>query len=91
MDEKQPLLQIAGLWAGTSTNGKRYLSGNLGGLRVLVFENRDRRSDKSPTHYLYFQKNPRDGEPRSDAPRNGDYDAPREPRAAPDLDDEIPF
>ena len=34
-----PLIQAARLWAKTSANGRCYLTGRLGGLRVLVFEN----------------------------------------------------
>ena len=38
------LIRATGLWAKTSgKTGKRYLTGRLGGLRVLVLENRDRK------------------------------------------------
>jgi hypothetical protein len=47
------LIRATGLWAKTSgKTGKRYLTGRLGGLRVLVLENRDRKSEDEPSHLL---------------------------------------
>ena len=37
-----PMLKAAGLWAKTSVKGGQYLTGRLGGVKVLVMENRDR-------------------------------------------------
>ena len=53
-----PMLKAAGLWAKTSSGGKRYLAGQLGGVKVLILENRDRRSDDDPTHNLFFVEAP---------------------------------
>jgi len=36
-------LKAAALWKKTSATGNIYLVGRLGGVRVLVFENRDRK------------------------------------------------
>jgi hypothetical protein len=48
-----PLLRATGLWAKTSKNGRRYLTGRLGGLRVLILENHDRdKGEDAPTHLL---------------------------------------
>jgi hypothetical protein len=52
------MLKAAGLWAKTSSGGKRYLTGRLGGVKVLILENRDRRSDEDPTHNLFFVEAP---------------------------------
>ena len=49
-----PMLKAAGLWAKSSVKGGQYLTGRLGGLKVLVMENRDRQSDDDPSHILYF-------------------------------------
>jgi hypothetical protein len=49
-----PMLKAGGLWAKTSTKGGRYLSGRLGGVKVLILANRDRQSDNDPGHILYF-------------------------------------
>jgi hypothetical protein len=37
-----PMLKAAPLWAKTSVKGGQYLTGRLGGVKVLVLENRDR-------------------------------------------------
>jgi hypothetical protein len=58
-----PMLKAAGLWQKTSVKGGQYLTGRLGGLRVLVMENRDRKSDDDPSHHLLVAEAP---------PRQGD-------------------
>jgi hypothetical protein len=49
-----PMLKAAGLWAKTSVKGGQYLTGRLGGVKVLILENRDRQSDDDPSHHLFF-------------------------------------
>ena len=49
-----PMLKAGGLWAKTSAKGGRYLSGRLGGVKVLIMPNRNRESDNDPSHILYF-------------------------------------
>jgi hypothetical protein len=49
-----PMLKTGGLWAKTSAKGGRYLTGRLGGVKVLILANRDRQSDNDPSHILYF-------------------------------------
>jgi hypothetical protein len=47
------LLRAAKLWSKKSQkNGRQYLVGRLGGLRVLIFENADKRGDDDHTHVL---------------------------------------
>jgi hypothetical protein len=53
-----PMLKAAGLWAKTSVNGGQYLTGRLGGVKVLVMENHDRQSDDDPSHHLFFLEPP---------------------------------
>jgi hypothetical protein len=53
-----PMLKAAGLWAKTSVKGGQYLTGRLGGLKVLIMENRDRKSDDDPSHTLFFVEAP---------------------------------
>jgi hypothetical protein len=50
----EPMLKAAGLWEHTSAKGNRYLTGRLGGVKVLILENRDRHSDDDPSHHLFF-------------------------------------
>ena len=46
------LIKAAGLWAKTSAAGREYLTGRLGGLRVLIMPNRDKTTDADPTHVM---------------------------------------
>lgn len=52
------LIQATGLWAKTSAAGKDYLTGRLGGLRVLIMPNRDKATDADPTHVLLIGEAP---------------------------------
>ena len=52
--KNSPMLKAAGLWAKSSVKGGHYLTGRLGGVKVLVMENRDRQSDDDPSHHLFF-------------------------------------
>jgi hypothetical protein len=47
-----PPLVMARLWEKTSQKGNTYLTGRLGGVRVLIMPNRDRQTDEDPTHLL---------------------------------------
>jgi len=51
------LLQAARLWERTSAKGNRYLSGRLGGVKVVIMANRDFDAEdpvKSHTHTMFF-------------------------------------
>ena len=52
------MLRAASLWPKTSVRGGQYLIGRLGGVKVLVLENRDRQSDDDPSHHLFFAEAP---------------------------------
>jgi hypothetical protein len=49
-----PMLTAAKLWRRTSTKGTDYFAGRLGGVKVLVLENRDRQGDDEAMHVLLF-------------------------------------
>ena len=49
-----PMLKAGGLWMKTSAKGGQYLTGRLGGVKVLILENRDRKTDDDPSHSLFF-------------------------------------
>ena len=53
-----PMLKAAPLWAKTSVKGGQYLTGRLGGVKVLILENRDRKTDDDPSHHLFFAEAP---------------------------------
>src|SRR3954469_17333702 len=52
------MLKAAGLWAKTSVKSGQYLTGRLGGVRILILENRDRKVDDDPSHHLFFAESP---------------------------------
>ena len=53
-----PLIKAAPLWAKSSAKGGQYLTGRLGGMKVLILENRDRKTDDDPSHHLFFVEAP---------------------------------
>jgi hypothetical protein len=51
------LLKLTGLWLRTSERtGKPVMSGRLGGAKIVILENRDRRSDDDPSHILFLSE-----------------------------------
>jgi hypothetical protein len=44
-----PMLKAAGLWAKSSVKGGQYLTERLGGVKVLILENRERKSEDDPS------------------------------------------
>jgi hypothetical protein len=97
MSGSSPLLQAARLWERTSAKGTRYMSGRLGGVKVVIMPNRDFAEDdpaNSHTHILYFQ----DGSTSAPRPAaNAPGAEKREPRprqaarGGPIDDDPVPF
>jgi len=90
------LLQAARLWERTSARGTRYMSGRLGGVRVVIMPNRDFAEDDSAnshTHILYFQDGtPTQARPAERAPAEKREARPRQaPRGGPIDDDPVPF
>lgn len=47
---KKDLISLCGLWKQTSKTGVSYLSGSLGGCRVMVFRNENKKDEKSPDY-----------------------------------------
>ena len=77
-----PMLKTGGLWAKTSAKGGRYLTGRLGAVKVLVMENRDRKSDDDPSRSLFFVEAPdrRQGAGERAQERSGGAGATNPPR-----------
>jgi hypothetical protein len=78
------LLKVAHLWAKSSVKGGQYLTGRLGGVKVLVLENRDRHSDDDPSHILYFTEAPdrRQGDQQAMQERSGGAGVPQSSQRA---------
>jgi hypothetical protein len=72
-----PMLKAAGLWEKTSAAGNSYLTGRLGGVKVLILENRDRGGDSEPSHHLFFVDGSKPAEARNAAPARSGYSARR--------------
>src|SRR3954447_26772918 len=53
-----PMLKASGLWAKTSAKRGLYLTGRLGGVKVLILANRDRQNDDDLSHHLFFGEAP---------------------------------
>lgn len=51
------MIQLTGLWMNESKDGKKFMGGNLGGARFLVFKNEKKRNDKDPDYYLCVAEN----------------------------------
>lgn len=45
-------IRLTGLWKNTSKDGKPFLSGSLGGVKVLVFPNEHKKGEKDPDFNL---------------------------------------
>jgi hypothetical protein len=85
--KNSPMLKAAGLWQKSSVKGGQYLTGRLGGVKVLVMENRDRQTDEDPSHTLFFVEAPdrrQDGQQRAQERSDGQRAAgtPRTPQNA---------
>jgi hypothetical protein len=74
--KKRNRVRVGGLWEGNGV-----LSGNLGGLRIVAFKEKEKRGPKSPDYTLYFEE----AEPK---------DKPKTPFAGtlpPPDEDNVPF
>ena len=72
-----PMIKAAGLWQKTSVKGGQYLTGRMGGLKILIMENRDRKSDDDPSHHLLVAEAPDRRQERGDGAR-----APQTPQTS---------
>ena len=63
-----PMLKAAGLWEKTSVKGGQYLTGRLGGVKVLVMENRDRKTDDDPSPPPVLRRSARSAPGRRSGP-----------------------
>ncbi len=45
--------KLGELWMKEARNGATYFSGKFGDLRIVVFKNRDKKTDKHPDFVIY--------------------------------------
>ena len=77
------MLKADGLWARTSAKGGRYLSGQLGGMKVLIMPNRDRQNDDDLSYHLFFFFVEAPDRRQGGQERGGGQQAPAEPQTNP--------
>ena len=51
------MINATGLWVHKTKDGKSYMSGNLGGLRVMIFKNEHKTNPKHPDYRLVVAEN----------------------------------
>jgi hypothetical protein len=88
----QALLNACRLWERTSAKGNRYLTGRLGGLKVVILANTRPAEGDDSTHTLFL------GEAAKKAPDGGRQQAPESTRQRPrrarvemPVSDKVPF
>ena len=58
MEEQSKIINAGGLWKQESSNGDDYLSGSMGGIRILVFKNNKKEPGSTqPDYRLCFAEN----------------------------------
>ena len=78
------LVSLCGLWKNSSEKGD-YLSGTLGGARVVVFKNTYKKEPKHPDYQMYVSKRKK----RGDA--DGQSSEAPAPQQAPIPQEDVPF
>lgn len=66
--EKPKQIKVASLWMNTSKSGMQYMTGKLGGLKIVIFPVKEKRSDRSPDFNMYFEEVPYDAAPQAQPP-----------------------
>lgn len=71
------MLSVCGLWSNQTKDGREYMSGSIGNVKVLIFRNQNKKGERSPDWNLCLAPKPRDGEQGGGA--------------GPDMSDDMPF
>ena len=51
-------VKVASLWRNVSKNGAEYFTGKLGNLKIVIFANKEKKTDKSPDFSMFFEEVP---------------------------------
>lgn len=62
-------IPVGGMWLNESRGGKKYMSGNFGGFKILLFKNENKTSENQPDYNMYFAVNQRRDREASPAPQ----------------------
>ena len=55
-EQQSQLIEVSGLWKNTDKTGASYLSGNWGAVKLFVFPNKNKKTDKEPLYRLYISQ-----------------------------------
>jgi hypothetical protein len=85
-DSKGGLIRVMGLWENTDKRGNKYLSGSIGGVRVMIFANTFKQGEREPDYRLFISQ-------RSQEERGGAAAGPMNTDLPPQTgpEDDIPF
>jgi len=64
------MFNLCGLWENTDKNGKKYLSGNLGNMKIMVFRNTFKTEDKHPDYQVRVTQCSRSAESKPAEPED---------------------
>jgi len=62
------MVMLTGLWLNEAKDGSKFMAGQLGNARVLLFKNKNKKGEKSPDYFL-FLASPHE---KSDEDKEGD-------------------
>ena len=64
-NHQSDLLRVGGLWKNETKDGKTYLAGSLGSLRLLIFQNKFKEKESDPDYILSVAPS----KPKEDQPK----------------------
>lgn len=67
--QRNDKIPVGGMWLNESQGGKKYMSGNFGGFKILLFKNENKTSDNQPDYNMYFAVNQRRDREASPSPQ----------------------
>lgn len=51
------MIKVLGLWLHEGRDGKKMLTGNFAGVRVVILRNKYKKTDKHPDYQLFIDEN----------------------------------
>lgn len=70
-NDKQPMIQLSGLWKQESKAGKAYYSGNMGGIQLQLWPNKfKKKDDNRPDLILWVVKRKPKEESKTEEPES---------------------